>query len=595
MKNKKMKIYLFSICTTLLISGCTVQPKVITKEEKDLDIRENLAYLSVNSTEVTQAISLNEAINRAIEYNIEKKVSIMESVLSKKEIDSVTYDSLPQMTINAGYSIRNNYAASASTSFTDGQPDPLDENPSYSVSQAKEKLTSSIGFSWNILDFGLSYIRAKQQSDKYLIAKEREKKVIHNITKNVRKAYYEALSASQLIDKIEPIMIETRKAIELSKKAQDLRVKSSMESLTYQRELHDILRSLNNIRRTLITSKTVLSELMGLKPGTKFELVKLKPNEYKIPILPLTLAQMEKLAIESRPEVQESRYKQRITDEEITAVKLSILPRFGINSGLYYDDSKYLQNGDWFSYGATVSWNLFDLFGYNNRKNIAQSKFAIAKQQKLAIYMAVLSQVHLSYVKFKQLKNDYKLAKEYLNIADEIFKIVKSKNELDLNNDLVFIKEKLNYILAMLRHSSSYAQMQNSYGELMVSVGNMDAFKNAKMEKDDVKDNFLAITEPQEDTVIDNTIEHKEETKKEEKKKEIFDKKPMIVAQTKSRAKVRKEPDTKSDYVEILEKDTSVIILGKVYSPDSGFWYKTKKGYMHSRILYGHRKTQWED
>jgi outer membrane protein TolC len=611
--NNKLVLLIVLIIT---VTGCSVKPKLITKKELNTDIKENLEFITKNSTPITKEISLEEAINRAIKYNLDKKVSVMERALAQKEAKNMTYELLPKLTASAGYSARNNYAASASTSFTNNQPDPLDANPTYSLSSSKSRFTSDMEFSWNILDFGLSYIRAKQQSDKYLISIEREKKVKHNITKDVRKAYYEALSATELIEKIEPIMIETKKAIEFSQKAKSLRVSSSMEALTYQRELHDILRSLNSIRKELITSKTILSELMGLKPGTQFKLVKLKKDEYLVPSIPLTINEMEKIAIKNRPEIHESRYKERISEEEITAAKLSILPRFGISTGLHYDNSEYLLNGDWFSYGATVSWNLFDLFGYSNRQDIAKSKFAIAKQQKLAIYMAVLSQVHLSYIKFKELKKDYILSKRYLEISDEIFSIIKSKNELNLNSDLIFIKEKLNHILAILRHSSSYAQMQNSYGELLVSIGDLDAFKNSsnnivkKPKIDIIKieennnsniDNSLKFaninnqenikkntTKIIKDALlsIQPTILHKETNSI---KKDNIEIKHKVVATTKTRAKVRLKPSTKSEYIDILEKDENINIIGKVYSADNGFWYQVENGFIHSNIVHNHR------
>jgi outer membrane protein TolC len=611
--NNKVVLLVILIIT---VTGCSVKPKLITKKELNTDIKENLEFITKNSTPITKEISLEEAINRAIKYNLDKKVSVMERALAQKEAKNMTYELLPKLTASAGYSARNNYAASASTSFTNNQPDPLDANPTYSLSSSKSRFTSDMEFSWNILDFGLSYIRAKQQSDKYLISIEREKKVKHNITKDVRKAYYEALSATELIEKIEPIMIETKKAIEFSQKAKSLRVSSSMEALTYQRELHDILRSLNSIRKELITSKTILSELMGLKPGTQFKLVKLKKDEYLVPSIPLTINEMEKIAIKNRPEIHESRYKERISEEEITAAKLSILPRFGISTGLHYDNSEYLLNGDWFSYGATVSWNLFDLFGYSNRQDIAKSKFAIAKQQKLAIYMAVLSQVHLSYVKFKELKKDYILSKRYLEISDEIFSIIKSKNELNLNSDLIFIKEKLNHILAILRHSSSYAQMQNSYGELLVSIGDLDAFKNSsnnivnKPKIDIIKieennnsniDNSLKFANINNQKNIEKnttkiikdallsiqpTILHKETNSI---KKDNIEIKHKVVATTKTRAKVRLKPSTKSEYIDILEKDENINIIGKVYSADNGFWYQVENGFIHSNIVHNHR------
>jgi outer membrane protein TolC len=562
-----------------LFTGCTVQPESISQKEIKKDIDENLALLDSNCVAITAPISLDEAIHRAIEYNLQKQVSVMESMLSKEQIELITYETLPTFTANAGYSIRNNYSASASTSFSNGQPDPLDQDPSYSVSQSKKRLNADVGFSWNILDFGLSYIRAKQQSNKYLIAKEKEKKVIHNITQSVREAYYKALSADDLISKIKPVMKETKQAIQNSKKAKELRVQSSMETLTYQRELYDILRSLNSIYKSLISAKTELSELMGLKPGTDFNLQKMTKDEYQILKIPLNLEDMEKIAIQNRPEIHESRYNQKISEQEIDAVKLSILPKFGINTNIYFDDSQYMLNNNWFNYGTSVSWNLMNLFTYDKKRDYAQKKVDISKQQKLAIYMAVLSQVHLSYVQFQQSQSEYILSKEYLEVADEIFDIVQSQNRLNLNSKLVLIKEKLNYILATLRHSTSYAQMQNSYGKILVSIGNLKAFDNLDtvLVNDGRKE--MDISEEMPKQIRQNIIEKKQ--------------RPLVVTTTKVRAKVRSQPSTKSQYTAILEPNTEVVILKKIYTPNKGFWYKTRRGYMHSNVLNSYRKFRW--
>ena len=88
-------------------------------------------------------------------HNLTKKVKVLESALSQQQLDLVYYDMLPSLTTAAGYSERNNYAASASTSFLNGNPQPLGSNPSYSVSQEKERVTGDITFGWNILDFGI--------------------------------------------------------------------------------------------------------------------------------------------------------------------------------------------------------------------------------------------------------------------------------------------------------------------------------------------------------------------------------------------------------------------------------------------------------
>ena len=62
-----------------------------------------------------------------------------------------------------------------------------DESLATSTSQDKRLRTSEIAFSWNVLDFGLSYVRARQTADKALIeatalAHEEAQKFINGAT-----------------------------------------------------------------------------------------------------------------------------------------------------------------------------------------------------------------------------------------------------------------------------------------------------------------------------------------------------------------------------------------------------------------------------
>ncbi len=500
MIKKVSKNLVTSVITSFIITGCSVKPEMISEEEIKQDVEKSLNVISKVVQPVEQPISLDEAIQRGLNHNLQKRVKILETALAQQQLDLVYYDMLPSLTASAGLSERNNYAASASTSFVNGEPQPLGSNPSYSVSQEKQRTTADLTFSWNILDFGLSYVRAEQQADKFLIAKEKQRKVEHSLTQEIRRTYFEAVSAQDLLKKIQPMMIEVKKALEDSKKMQEQRIaKTPMESLSYQRELLDILRSLHTLENSLISSKIELAELMGLKPGIEFELADKVEKNYEIPNIDMKLEDMERLALENRPELSESRYQERISEKEITAAKLKMLPGINLSTSLSYENSDYLLNNDWYSYGANVSWNLLNVFKASEMNKLAKTQVEVAKEQKLALSMAILSQVHLSIVKFNQAKKEYFLAKEYLDVADDIYDLTKIENEVNINSRLILIKEKLNNILATLRYSASYANVQNSYGRIFASLG---INENKKVLVDKVEDTTVTKASLTEDKKI---------------------------------------------------------------------------------------------
>ena len=521
MLKKVSKIIAISVVASFVITGCSIKPEAMLKEDVKEMIKKDLTTLSDVVQPVTKPISLDEAIDRGLNHNLQKRVKILETALSNQQLDLVYYDMLPSLTASAGYSERNNYAGSASTTFDEnGNPRPLIANPSYSVSQDKERTTSDLTFSWNILDFGLSYVRAQQQADKFLIAQEKQKKVEHNLTQEIRRAYYQAVSSQDLLKRIQPMMVEVKKALADSKEIQNQRVsKSPMEALSYQRELLDILRSLHTLESGLISAKVELAELMGLKPGIIFDLADKVEKNYDIPQIDMSLEEMELIALENRPELAESRYQERISQKEITAAKLKLLPGINLSTSLSYENSDYLLNNDWYSYGANVSWNLLNVFKANEMNKLAKTQVEVVKEQNLALSMAVLSQVHLSIIKFNQAKKEYLLAKDYLNVADDIYKLVEVENGLNINSRLVLIKEKLNHILATLRYSSSYANVQNSYGRIYASIGvdkkietlsdnvnNILAIENPKVEEPKQEFPLVVIEEPKQQVLTKEQV-----------------------------------------------------------------------------------------
>jgi outer membrane protein TolC len=462
---------LLATSISVLISGCSITPIAVSENDISTTAQADVALLSQPQDQIERPIGLDEAIARALKNNRDKKLKALETALAQGQIDLVQHELLPSLTASAGYTDRNNYAATASVTFTDDEPDPLGDNPAYSVSQDKERTTYDAVFSWNLLDFGLSYVRAKQHADRYLIAKERERKVVHNITQEVRAAYWRAVSAERLLKQIGPLNGKASSALANSREVEQKRLRSPIEALYYQRELLDIQRSLQSLRKELVNAKIELAGLMGLKPGTDFELADANKPEFKAPTLELDLTTMEEKALTNRPELVETYYQQRISAAETRSAILKMFPGISFNAGVYHDSNDYLRDQDWNTLGAQVSWNLLDVFKVNAEQRLAKTRDILAEEQRLATSMAVLTQVHLAKVRFDQARDSYKLAARYLDVAQRIRQQSEDSTNSKRTSELDLIRESLNTVLAELRRDVAYADLQNSYGQIFVTMG----------------------------------------------------------------------------------------------------------------------------
>lgn len=452
-------------------TGCAVKPVALTTDELRASIRTDVDRLSQQRDAISDAIGLDEAIARAVRNNRDRKLKVLESALARKQIELARHDLLPSLTAAAGYSERNNYAASASVQFADGNPEPLPADPSYSVSQDKRRSTYDVAFTWNVLDFGLSYVRANQQADRFLIGKERERKVVHNITQEVRAAYWRAVSAERLLQKIGPLIGRAESALNDSRKVEAQQLRPPLEALQYQRELLEILRSLQSLRQDLMNARTELASLMGLRPGTTFELADVKAPGFQVPDFQLDLAKMEEVALQQRPELLEAHYQKRISASEARTALLRLLPSLNLTAGANYDSSDYLLNRDWVSAGAQVSWNLLNVFRVGAEQRVAETRDAWVEEQRLATSMAVLTQVHIARIRYEQSLKSFELAGLYNDVALRIQDQTRNSAQLQRISELSLIRESLNALLAELRRDVAYADLQNSFGRVFMTMG----------------------------------------------------------------------------------------------------------------------------
>ncbi|MDA9605401.1 TolC family protein, partial [Alphaproteobacteria bacterium] len=307
-----------------------------------------------------------------------------------------------------------------------------------------------------------------QNADKYLIAKEMERKAIQNITREVIYSYWQTLAADQLLAEIYPLMDRVNIALEDFEYIEELLLSSPMDALLYQKELLDVAQILLSQQRSLMSSRTELSTLMGLLPGTEYKLIKTKTP---LTELKIDLETMEEAALFARPELMESRYLKRISSEEVRASMVSLMPTLQFNSTWNYNSNKYLLNKSNYEFGSQIGGNLLNIFKAPLTKKAAEASQTVIEEQRLALSMAVLSQVHLSNINYAQSMREYSNARHYLNVSERINEQIKNAQKISRFGELEVIREEASMLVAKLRHDIAYAELQYSLGTIYASIG----------------------------------------------------------------------------------------------------------------------------
>ena len=446
------------------ISACTVTTEPLTEAELSLTAEDRMQRVTQDQEPVVRSISLYEAMARALKYNLDYRVELFAKELASQKANLARSDLLPDLVANSHYSNRSNDPFTFSRSRT-GVPsvDP-------SVSREQESFTSDLTFSWHILDFGLSYARAKQAADKTLIAEEQRRKVINRIIEDVRTAYWRAVSADRLLSGFNRLESRVESALANSRSLQNNGYTSPVAALTYQRELVDIKRQTQRLQRELKTSKIQLAALMNLKPGEHYNLV-LPKRKLSSLSLQVPSNEIMRLALQNRPELRELSYAGRINEREAEIALLELLPGIQLYAGLNYDSNDFLLNNDWVSWGAKASWNVMKIFAYPVKKRVIELESDLIDQRGLAMTMAVMTQVEVARARYHYLRKTAATAQQYYSVQRRLRDQVRASAGANTASEQSLIREEMNTLLASAQYDMAYADLQNAFAAIYASIG----------------------------------------------------------------------------------------------------------------------------
>ena len=451
----------------ILPFGCAVTPRPLTLQELETRTEKDLQAMFADQEPVAGPITLYGAMARAVKYNLNYRLKLMEKALANRQHDVSKYDLLPELTSAAGYRHRNNFRGSSSRSLLTGQ-----QSLEVSTSEETEIFTVDyLQLTWNVLDFGVSYVRAQQQADRVLISEEQRRKVIQNIIQDVRSAYWSAVGSERLKREMTQLLEKTKSALDNSRKIAGQRLRAPRESLVYQRALLENIRLLWELIQRLDRAKKELAALMNLNPGEAFSIAEPDWGSIAMPSFNVPVEELERMAMLHRPELKEEDYRARISALEVRRAMLSMLPGLELNFNYNYDNNDFLFNNLWYTVGSRISWNIFNLLSGPVAISSAKTLKEVDQVRRRAVSMAVLTQVHLALQRYGLIKEQYTVSRDLNEVNARIHEQVAAAEIAGREGQLAVIRSATNALVASMRHREAYAFLQNAVGRIYHSIG----------------------------------------------------------------------------------------------------------------------------
>jgi outer membrane protein TolC len=464
---KKIAVLTAVAFAAALLTGCgtvQVQPLSADAVQKQAAADRKAAYDNVPP--VAGKLTMDEAIARALKYNLDRRTRLMEEALAMNQLDTATLDMLPRVMANAGYTWRDQELITRSVDSVTGLPSLA--NPY--ISSERSHAAYDLGLTWNMLDFGMSYLTAKQSADRVLIAGERRRKAMHVLIADVRTAFWRTVSAQKLRDDVKRTIDLAEAALEDARKVESERLRSPVDTLRYQRQLLENLRLLESIEQELSSGRIELASLINAPLDQPLDVAE-PADGAQSGLLDLPAARMEELAITRNADLREQFYNGRIAVEETRKTMLRLFPNLSFNYDLRYDTDKYLINNHWNDAGLHLSWNVMNLLSGPAQKRLAEAGVKLADQRRVAAQMSVLTQVHLSRLQYQVAYRQYLRADQIWQADAKIAEHVKNRQEVEAQSKLELVANNTTAILSLLRRYQSLAQLQGAASKVQATIG----------------------------------------------------------------------------------------------------------------------------
>lgn len=398
------KIRISAVAAGFLLTACT-QQLVEMGPPRYENMQSDLAVLTMEAPWDNVVLTLDEIIEIANTRNLDMLVLEQQVMIQDELTEGSVRKWLPQLIWNQELSGRNRNTGSFSQSL-----DPTIPPAPPSISSQTHVDRFDISLTWNLLDFGISMIRSRQEANKTLILqmgyeKERQKLILA-IVKNYWRAVvarYAMRENKVRFEKIQEIVANLHRNV-------DKKLISWVEAYTIETAL---LRNQPDLYRNEREYHNIIEDMvqqMGLPLGSSFELA--EEDQFPLDAQLLTIEEIEDYALMYRPELYSGDIQEKVKADDVKIAMMSMIPGVAFFSGNFFDTNKFLIYNHWLSTGLRVSWDLFRIPERMMDVRIARLNKDLVAEQRIALSMGVISQVRIGYLTYYEAIDTYRLVKE---------------------------------------------------------------------------------------------------------------------------------------------------------------------------------------
>lgn len=458
---RKLTLSVLMVC----LAGCSITPKPASLDERYAEAKKDIVSVFLRQQQSTRRIDFYEAMARGFKYNLDYRLALANNALQMGQLRMAEVAMFPALNTTGSLYTRNNDLSSSSVTST-GQISSI------SNSTPRTLLSERVALTWNVLDFGINYIKAQQQTDRQLVARTESHRQLQKLAQDVIRSYWEAYSAQQLIVATNEYQKTMNEATAQIEEAIHDKTIPQENILNFRKSLLEGKRHLIELKFKYDKAMYDIKHLLNLPLDAEFVLAPPPKVLFNMPDLSdLNFEKMDAITLVRRPELEGQHYQEQIAKLGVRMAILQALPGVTLNAGWNYNSNKFLLNSRWVDSSADYAWNLINLVTSPVSIQTAKDQITYEKLKKMALTIGVLTETRYAYSQYQNLRSEYVVAKKQSETADMIYQLTKNRYKASLVSSQQVLLAEIQYLTAKMDEDLLMSNLSQASGELYLSAG----------------------------------------------------------------------------------------------------------------------------
>jgi outer membrane protein TolC len=426
----------------------------------------DLAVFRERAPTFEQPLTLADALATAQQYNMDAWVAAQERKYQHELRTQSVLNMLPSMLLGGDSSRRTKFDASSSVSLETGQ-----ESLEPSFSAEKDIRRWNVEATWSLLDFGISYFRQQQQAQREQIAAERERRLRQNLSLQVTRVYWQAVTSREIAAEADQAADRIDVALKLLAREVQEQTLTKLDALRRETRLLEQQQELRKYQQAYRAAMTELAALMGVPPGTPFELAPVTFDASLVPPDDFDLGTLEQEALLCRPELFEKDLEVAISRTEAHIAIAQMFPNVSLFWRYDTDRNRYLAFDSWHTAGLRASWDLLSIPQQWAAHGAVQMQGELLQRKRIAIAVAILTQLHLAVIQHDESRDRLALAARISERHRQLLTAVQKTVDEGTAADSEVLDQQMKYLRAHAKALDELAEFKLARARVWNSVG----------------------------------------------------------------------------------------------------------------------------